>query len=385
MRVDDNTWPRNVAPPNIKALSGLRQVDLIEFLLMIGYCTVPAHAARHSINSLWAWVRYFGAISQDQDLRLGADFSELDPHQKTILSDDFGMGISLQLLASALDLTEFCDGKYFIDRVAPRVRCHVAATGAKRGPRKSPDFVAIDSSGRYHVIECKGTQSGLAYAERQLADAYPQKEAISFDASITGESLATGFSISAESNTHSSTFIITDPEPKAPQLRIDDDEEKIAHDAIARGKISRILTLAGANSLARIVAAPYGDRPSATPDVIISKRQMERERQLREQVDEEQSMLTPSPEGYGRMANIDLPFPIITEKGRFTKVKISSTIQKDAFDEWFEISKSDAPRSDELTGALSAAAKGKIISESDGTSGELRDGQLFSSHLELVK
>jgi len=98
-----DTWPKKKAPKKIRqAFVGTKEVDIFEFLLTVGYSTVPAHAARHSINALWAWVRYFGALSTKEDFELNFDFSELDPHQKTILSDDFGMGMSIHLLADAL-------------------------------------------------------------------------------------------------------------------------------------------------------------------------------------------------------------------------------------------------------------------------------------------
>jgi hypothetical protein len=115
-------------------------------------------------------MRYFGALSPDSEFRLSDDFSELDPHQKTILSDDFGMGMSMHLMSRALGLQMFCDGKYFIDRLSHRVRCNITASKAKSGPRKSPDFVGVDGAGKWHVIECKGMArplpASLFYAHR---------------------------------------------------------------------------------------------------------------------------------------------------------------------------------------------------------------------------
>jgi len=64
---------------------------------------------------MWAFVRYFFAVTNDNDLRLTPDFQSIDAHQKTILSDDFGMGFTMHWLAQRLNLIAACDGRYFIE------------------------------------------------------------------------------------------------------------------------------------------------------------------------------------------------------------------------------------------------------------------------------
>jgi len=207
------------------------------------------------------------ALSTKEDFELNFDFSELDPHQKTILSDDFGMGMSIHLLADALGLISFCDGKYFIDRLAPRLGFTTNSTSAKRSPNKSPDFVAIDRKGRFHVIECKGSQSGRGYVLRQLKDAIPQKNSIAISKPLKGESLATGFVISQHGKDWTSRFIIADPEPEDPVIEVFGDRDVSARETIQRGKIARTMTLAGATNLSRLIAAPYADNPRNLRDL----------------------------------------------------------------------------------------------------------------------
>lgn len=384
VQVRHKTWPNDTPPPAIQNLRGQLDIDITSFLLTVGYCTVPAHAARHSINALWAWVRYFGALSSATDFRLSDDFAELDPHQKTILSDDFGMGLSLYLMASTLEFQYFCDGKYFIDRLAPRVRCTIAATNAKNGSRKSPDFVGRDASGKFHVIECKGTQSGVDYRNKQLRDGVPQKNAIRFARSIRGESLVTGFEIAHSRSPSQSSFVIRDPEPEVPPLDVEEDEVDIAIETLARGKIARGLMLAGAPNLSRIVAAPFGDDPANLPKTPLLQREVDRENRLRLDGLEDLNRLKPLGSFLGREATFELPFRIETMSGSFTRAFVRSEVSKDVVKLWEEDVRG-AVRADWLDSRQESLAKGRVITETDASGGELRDGKLFRTIIQFQK
>ncbi|MEM9898560.1 MAG: hypothetical protein AAF742_04190 [Pseudomonadota bacterium] len=361
----------------------MSEIDVTAFLLMIGYCTVPSHAARHAINTLWAWVRYFGALSDGDELRVSAEFSELDPHQKTILSDDFGMGMSLHLLSSALKLQAFCDGKYFIDRLAPQLPSAVSitATKAKNGARKSPDFIAVDDKGRWHVIECKGTQSGRDYCNRQLRRGLSQKRAVQFHGSLKGQSLVTGFDIADEGSRTGSRLVIVDPEPDEPPMDIGEDDVKLARGTVARGKIAKNIMLAGAPNLSRIMAAPIGDDPSLGPFSDIQRSRIERSDRLRAESVLDLARLSEFKGGYvGREATLDLPFQIETAKGTFRRVFVRSVIQRDVVASLDDSLRGDAqfsavPLDDDLENRAFSSVK----TETDDTGGELFDGKLYRS------
>ncbi len=55
-------------------------------------------------------------MTNDKDMRLTDSFYALDAHQKTILSDDFGMGVPMLWLMSSLSLNQIVDGNYFIQK-----------------------------------------------------------------------------------------------------------------------------------------------------------------------------------------------------------------------------------------------------------------------------
>lgn len=54
-------------------------------------------------------------------MRLTSAYAGLDAHQKTILSDDFGMGVPMLWLEDRLSLEEIVDGRYFLQFVGASV------------------------------------------------------------------------------------------------------------------------------------------------------------------------------------------------------------------------------------------------------------------------
>ena len=383
-----DTWTKNT--PSIvlsTALNGAKNVDILQFLLTIGYCTVPAHVAKYSINTMWAWVRYLGAFSDNKKFELQHDFSELDPHQKTILSDDFGMGMSLHLLADALELVNFCDGKYFIDRLAPRLGCSTKASTAKRGPRKSPDFVAQDNTGKLHVIECKGTQSGRSYALNQLRTARRQKGSVRIASAIKGESLATGFMISGEATDWESNFIIADPEPEDPLIDLTANQQDEAKETISRGKIARSLALAGASSLSQIVAAPFGDHPGQMPGSQRTDDQRNRtNRLLEESLIEKKHLLRFDNNFVGREAIIDLPFTFSPSSRSFSKACVKVGINPDIIGSLTDGVNVEKRPDDEdfLSSEDQKLASQELQMQQEDTGARLKDGNLLFSDIELM-
>ncbi|HEX9158849.1 MAG TPA: hypothetical protein VF835_01375, partial [Rhizomicrobium sp.] len=137
--IDRSTWPAPPAFPRFpRAFFSHRSLTLSvpAILLKIGFLTTPTSSTGVSLSEFWAWVRYLAAITGDDDLRLTSAFANLDAHQKTILSDDFGMGVPMLWLTDVLDLRQSCDGSYFLARFAAQAGATVQRT-AKRGPNKT--------------------------------------------------------------------------------------------------------------------------------------------------------------------------------------------------------------------------------------------------------
>src|SRR5260370_25979646 len=169
----------------------------------------------------WAWLRYFLAPAASADFRITLHFTDLDPHQKWILSDDFGVAVSTQWLHDRLGgFATILHGRRLMLQFAHLIRRRRPPT-AKIGPGKVPDFVIQDTMGKWHVLECKGTQSGRAERNKFLRTALSQKQVIQLSGHLRGERLAAGLAISNELDRSQTQLRIVDPDV-TPLIEIGD-------------------------------------------------------------------------------------------------------------------------------------------------------------------
>jgi hypothetical protein len=264
IEIDSGTWPTPPAKPLFPPAfhHGLLSVpvNIPALLLTIGFLTTPTEPIGPTLSQYWAYVRYLGAITPGPDLRITRAFASLDSHQKTILSDDFGMGLPMSWLLGSLQPFGLCDGRYFINKLAASVGATAPKLAAK-GPNKSPDFVMLDPSGDWHVVECKGTQGRPSYRNKQLGSPPPsatggiaQKHAIVFPPSNTGQRLACGVTIGVEGGTYATNLRIVDPE-LPPLFTVQEAWLADAKEVVLRGMLARTLRLAGFEAAATYIAA----------------------------------------------------------------------------------------------------------------------------------
>ena len=120
VEVDASTWPRGATIPT----SVSRCNEIADARLGIGlFDTGHAHNAPllspASPARFWAWLRYYLAPTIASDLRISLDFAGLDPHQKGILSDDFGVALSTQCLFDRFGgFGDIFDGRRFMVQFA---------------------------------------------------------------------------------------------------------------------------------------------------------------------------------------------------------------------------------------------------------------------------
>ncbi|MBX5042009.1 hypothetical protein HJB51_18675 [Rhizobium lentis] len=345
VRVDQRTWPVPPALPQFPTsfVNGLQthDFDIPSVLLTIGYLTTPSHVSGVSLSEFWAWVRYLHAISPDPDLRLTRPFSELDAHQKTILSDDFGMGVPMSWLLEKLQLGPIADGRYFVERLAATAGAETQRP-SKKGPRKTPDFVARDGHGVWHVIECKGTQSGSDYRDRQLGGYNPQtgaiaqKNTIRFPPGHTGQRLGCGLQLGVEGSANASSLRIVDPPVEDDDFVVRESDLDRAADAIERAIGARALRLAGFQAASMTMSAPAGPKPTSQP--LKGKKDETRKAFVAEKVrraDAELDQRT-SFERFdankqrfrGRIVKLDLPVPIVVNERLIRSVMIRNGISE---------------------------------------------------------
>ena len=322
-------------PPNLLPAYQSDTIDVAVVLNLIGVLTTPPLSGGASLSEMWAFVRYFFAITADADLRLTPEFQSIDAHQKTILSDDFGMGFTMHCLAQRLNLVAACDGRYFIENHLTNVGGMYHGGTAKRGLGKSPDFVAIDNANRLHVIECKGTQSSRAYRNSQLRDsARIQKTTIELPPNLSGERLAAGIYIAGATGDRTE-LRITDPE-RPEKYVVRDPDPTLVRSAVVRGTLAKQLRSSGLSETAAAVAFPKLRPDLEEPGRFVEDESSVSERRERGEAEahvrSKRTFRANQEEYVGRRARLEFPRPIQTKRGEYMAVEVRQGINREHFD-----------------------------------------------------
>jgi hypothetical protein len=121
----------------------------------------------------------------------------LDTHQKTILSDDWGVGMASLIATTAYQPPAIANTGEWLRH--SQVFAKAMRQPRKRGPAKTPDFVFEDTSGRFHFVEAKGTQGTLDHLASQMVNGRDQKNNIKvFDPNRVGTRLIVGTRVPLE-------------------------------------------------------------------------------------------------------------------------------------------------------------------------------------------
>ncbi|HFF6181835.1 hypothetical protein NDK23_18890 [Stenotrophomonas maltophilia] len=253
VEINEKSWKKKSVPPWGLKAQPKQIVDIGQSLLLLGALTSPNGLSAGSPERYWACVRYFSACAATDDLRISLPFTNLDPHQRGILSDDFGVALSVNWLVEQLGgAKNIVDGRQFIVNMGVRKSKKKIP---KVGPGKCPDFVIEDKNGLMHVLECKGTQSGRSYLDRAMATGKEQKKGIRIEGGLRGESLVIGVLLSDERSRSSSRIVVVDPEP--PALTVVNARNKgRAQEVMKRLSFAKAINLSGFSRLAFEVAWP---------------------------------------------------------------------------------------------------------------------------------
>jgi hypothetical protein len=196
------------------------------------------------------------AIARNDDFRITRDFSELDPHLKGILSDDLGVAFSTQWLFDRFGgFEDIVDGRQFMLQFPHLLQKKAKAPTAKVGPSKAPDYVILDKMNKWHVLECKGTQSGPGFRDQFLRDALSQKQVIQIKGALRGERLAAGLAISHEAQDKGSSLRVVDPDVD-PVLTLESSREREMRTKVNRLSVARALGVIGLNDSALELSLP---------------------------------------------------------------------------------------------------------------------------------
>jgi len=233
-------------------------IDFNGALLWMGKMSVPLKLPQWALASQWAKVRYYAAADISKRLRLHPAIKELDTHQTKVLSDDWGVGFSLQWLASSFQYKNVEHGFAAVQDLQRKGAAKFLPKKKKSGPDKCPDFLAYDQQNRVHVIECKGNQQGPNDFGRQFKRGREQKRNVEFtNESLVAQRLVTAFAFTGSESNWDSTLRVEDPLPEAENIYYRIETESI--EPIARS-IDRIVAVRGL-----VLAGAYDAAANAFP------------------------------------------------------------------------------------------------------------------------
>ncbi|MCL3880716.1 hypothetical protein [Marivita sp. GX14005] len=308
------------------------------------------------------------------------------------MSDDFGMGAPLLWLSERFDLDRIVDGRYFVEFLAPRLGATQRRT-AKRGPNKTPDFVARDATGVWHVIECKGTQSGLEYSTRQLGAAGPppsggiaQKRSIVFPAGHTGQRLVSGLQIGVPNGAPSSLTIV-DPKPDEP-FRVNEAEMTLADDAATRCVVSKALRQAGYETTAEAMASPhdnvfFAERRASKTFSDEAAETEQRDERAREELGSRERTIQFAENYVGRERQFLLPRPVLVGDMPAYRVILRQGLRKETIDEMQSQPSIEGLVSE--SGSSWASELGRNVSKGSEGFASMTIGKIFRSEIILER
>jgi hypothetical protein len=202
---------------------------------------------------------------------------------------------------------------------------------AKVGPNKCPDFVMQDTTGKWHILECKGTQIN-SYQDKALNTAVQQKCAINLVGSIKGEQLAASLFIANEQSTSPTHLKVIDPDDDPPIIHLTENLAAEMDAKAGRVAVARALGMIGLNQMAVELSLPPDIDPNSEllrPSEALRARSSRREGHERAAAQaRERTLTTFTDRGRrygGREAHIELP----PTGGRlpFTSVVIRQGVQ----------------------------------------------------------
>ncbi|MBE9182031.1 hypothetical protein IQ268_26030 [Oculatella sp. LEGE 06141] len=305
IRVDYANWfPVNI-PLQIFILRGTWQANVLVSLIYTALWTRPPVTYGFHLSDCWAWFRYYIAISNVPALKLRGEWETIDPHQKTILSDELSIGFTTHLLIEKLECLWFVDTLHLV-KLFPKY--FNLGKSTKTGPRKSPDYIGFDTNLDYYVLECKGTQTSYKALQKAVTGGKIQKHNLSVNPTKLKYSLVAGLFIAQWSSNESSCISIGDPTWEELEEFLNEYSEDDINTAILQLALAKHLSLIGLTGLAQVLAE------TPTDDIELSEAaRSEIDRWLETSSEEEFRVLFDTRAVFFRFSSIETRFP----EGRF--------------------------------------------------------------------
>jgi hypothetical protein len=273
--IDHQSW--QAAPPQFRKVCPFPQTTMTAALnfgramLWVGMMSVSPRMPQWWAASLWAVYRYFAAVDDKvPELRLHEAIEDIDTNPKKVLSDDWGTGIAVEWLDAQFQYQYVGHGRNTM-RELQRLGLTAYVGKQRRGPQKCPDFFCVDPAGRYHLIECKGNQSGPPESTNQFEQGKQQKANVFFtNEQLVSQRMVTGLAIANTESKWKTQLAVIDPPPdatdgKAPHVIVQVEEPGKVLNALKQVACLDGLLLAGYFERARN-ALPDTERVKRIPD-----------------------------------------------------------------------------------------------------------------------
>lgn len=212
--------------------TGIFSFSLMHFLSSIGTLTTLSYPVEFDLSRIHAFFRYAWLFDAPGPLRLRDSVSEVDFHQKTLISDELGVGVSGLVASQLFGVRYFADAYPFLKKYSP-----IVSAGAS-GRTKTPDFIGLDNAGNFFVIEAKGTQSGGATVKKQLKSGRVQKSNVIFSGGITPVRMVVATKFSRTSHRAGSSTQAFDP---VPMIKFSDEDREL----VRREHFLKVISSAG--------------------------------------------------------------------------------------------------------------------------------------------
>jgi len=131
------------------------------------------------LSASWATRRYFWAIAAANTspgkFRINAECKDLDFHQKTLMSDEFGVGFA------GLAMEKLFNSNSWVD-VSVALADRTRYQNMRRQGRLQPDYLMWQDAPNapYYVVECKGSQTQKGVSMDQIRRGLEQVPALRF-------------------------------------------------------------------------------------------------------------------------------------------------------------------------------------------------------------
>ncbi|MCK5833131.1 hypothetical protein KAH81_05610 [bacterium] len=190
----------------------------------IGEACAVESAGPLDLMSLYPFWKYGFCFSEGENLRLS--FSEIDPHKKANLSDEFGMGFCAWAMEEIFHCEAWCDTADALDQN------EVEALGLSR-----PDFVCTFPDGSFGIFEAKGTTTGRSSANSQASDGKYQTTQIVPTSGIVRVRCCTAVSLERDSASNNTRLLLLDPPSADVTVKVNISRNRIL--AAARSRAYR--------------------------------------------------------------------------------------------------------------------------------------------------